>query len=156
MVNDDNLIDFSAWTTIGGGLTLKGIQEIGDEIYAIDGSNKAFLVLNFLQFVAQINGDVQDFTSKEDVLVITTTESIQAYGLGFNLLASVNSLPGFEYVLQSGYAYNNIFYMGTNEIGMLAVPFGLNNADSSRWAVIKSPFRRRRISRATLDSFWGY
>jgi hypothetical protein len=129
MVNDDNLIDFNAWTNIAGGLTLKGIQEIGGEIYTIDGSNKVFLVLNFLQFVTQINGDVQDFTSKDEVLVITTTESIQAYGNGFSPIASVNSLSGFEYVLQSGYAFNNIFYLGTTEIGMLSVPFGASNGE---------------------------
>ena len=127
-VNDDNLIDFNVWTTIGGG-TIKGIQTLGDEVYAIDGNNRVRRVLSFLQPVITINGIVEDFTSKDNVAIVTTNNSIQAYSEGFNLISSVNSVSGFEYELQSGYAFNNIFYLGTTEIGMLAVPFGSNQGE---------------------------
>ena len=40
-----------------------------------------------------------------------------------------NSIPDLSYELQSGYAFNNTFYLGTTEIGLLAVPFGTNQAE---------------------------
>ena len=128
MVEDDNIIDFEQWTTLIGG-NIKGIQNLGDEVY-IARNNNAIARFQGGSFVdvTTLSSNIVDFKSENDVLTITTEESIQAYGLGFNLSAVVNMLPAFEYVLQSGISFNNTFYMGTTEQGLLSVPFGTTTA----------------------------
>lgn len=129
LVEDDNLIDFQQWLPPVSGGNIIGIQTLGDEIYIARNNNTIarFDGANFIT-VATLGSNIVDFKSINDILTITTEEEIQAYGPGFTLLASVSSLPEFEYVLQSGIAFNNIFYMGTTEQGLLAVPFNTNAA----------------------------
>jgi ligand-binding sensor domain-containing protein len=45
------------------------------------------------------------------------------------LLEEVNNLIDFDYKLQSGYTFNNTFYLGTKELGMLVVPFASSQAE---------------------------
>ena len=44
-------------------------------------------------------------------------------------LEEVNNLIDFDYKLQSGYTFNNTFYLGTTDFGMLVVPFGTSQAE---------------------------
>ncbi len=130
LVANDNLIDFEQWEAIGGGIiNVKGVQSLEDDIFIlrVDDVVARLEGSNFVS-VANFNDEVVDFKSDGAILTLTTTKSIQAYTPGFNLTASVNSLPNFEYTLQSGFSFNNTFFMGTSELGLLVVPFNSNNA----------------------------
>ena len=130
LVDDDDLIDYENWTTVRGGF-FKGIQNLQDSLYTINSANTVFAMTvdGDLTNVGSIGENVVDFQSNSDLLIITTASSIQAYSSGFVLEASVTSIPDYDYQLLSGYAFNNNFYLGTKESGMLKVPFGSNLAE---------------------------
>lgn len=130
LVDDDDLIDYQNWTTVQGGF-FKGIQNLQGSLYVVNTGNAIFsmTVDGDLTNVENFSENVIDFQSNSDLLIITTTSSIQAYSSGFVLEASVNSIPEYDYQLLSGYAFNNNFYLGTTEFGMLKVPFGSNMAE---------------------------
>lgn len=125
MVDDDNLIDYENWDPIipfGG---FNGVQKLGEELYVVNTANSVSRmdVDGALTNVGAFGALVVGFRSNNDLLTITTTASIQAYSVGYVLEGSVTNIPNYTYVLQSGYAFNNTFYLGTTEQGMLKVPF---------------------------------
>ena len=130
LVADDNIIDYQQWTTvIGGGY--KGIQSLGSELYTVNNSNtilKFDLDVGFLQIDTFLS-PIVDFEVASEILTITTESSIYAYTEGYSLLEEVNNLIDFDYKLQSGYTFNNTFYLGTTDLGMLLVPFGTSQAE---------------------------
>mgnify|MGYP001573583201 FL=1 len=123
LVNDENIIDYQQWTTssLGG---YKGIQTLGTELYALNNTNILFKQDSDLGFIEidSFSSSVIDFGVQSNILTITTENSIQAFEEGYNLLAEVNNLMGYDYTLQSGFYFNNIFYLGTSTLGMLVVP----------------------------------
>ncbi len=125
LVANENLIDYQQWSTIISGGFL-AVDQVGSELYAATSANSVirFTPQGSTTNVANFSSEIIDFNSKDNSLVITTKNSIQAYSEGFVLQGSINSLPNFEYELQSGYAFNNTFYLGTTDAGILAVPFG--------------------------------
>ncbi len=129
LVADDNLIDFEQWTTIIGG-GWRGVQTLNEELYTVNRSNTVlrFTSDGITTAVESFNETVVDFSVENSLLTITTPNTIQSYTEGYVQQALVSSIPDFEYELQSGLAFNNIFYMGTTELGMLVVPFGTNQA----------------------------
>jgi len=131
MVNDDNLIDYQNWIPPIVTGNFNGIQTLGDAIYVINNSNNVFRMTpeGDLTFLSSFADAIVDFKSYNNILTITSRSTIQAYSSGYVLEASVNNLPDFNYQLQSGYAFNNNFYLGTTEIGLLKVPFGTNQAE---------------------------
>ncbi|RZP18534.1 MAG: T9SS type A sorting domain-containing protein [Flavobacteriales bacterium] len=123
LVNDENIIDYQQWTTssLGG---YKGIQTLGTELYALNNTNILFKQdadLGFIE-IDSFSSSVIDFGVQSNILTITTENTIQAFEEGYNLLAEVNNLMGYDYTLQSGFYFNNIFYLGTSTLGMLVVP----------------------------------
>ena len=129
-VNDDDLIDYQNWTTILGG-EFRGVQSLNDELYSFNGNNTVlqFTPEGTTTVVDNFASSIIDFGVKDNLLTITTTNSIQAYSSGYVQEAVVANLPDLTYELQSGYAFNNAFYLGTTEIGMLRVPFGTNQVE---------------------------
>tara|TARA_B110000003_G_scaffold270852_1_gene303995 strand:+ start:453 stop:2750 length:2298 start_codon:yes stop_codon:yes gene_type:complete len=123
LINDENIIDYQQWTTssLGG---YKGIQTLGTELYALNNTNILFKQdadLGFIE-IDSFSSSVIDFGVQSNILTITTENTIQAFEEGYNLLAEVNNLMGYDYTLQSGFYFNNIFYLGTSTLGMLVVP----------------------------------
>ena len=130
LVADDNIIDYQQWTTVVGG-GYKGIQSLGSELYTVNNSNtilKFDLDVGFLQIDTFLS-PIVDFGVASEILTITTENSIKAYTEGYSLLEEVNNLIDFDYKLQSGYTFNNTFYLGTTDLGMLVVPFGTSQAE---------------------------
>lgn len=129
-VANDDLIDFEAWTNLVGG-NFKGIQTLNTEVYALKGNNEVYLVPESGPFIIQnsYSENVVDFVASDAVLTISTVNKMYAYSEGFIQLGTIGSITGFEYELQSGLAYNDYFYMGTTEIGMLIAPFSGNLAE---------------------------
>ena len=130
LVADDNIIDYQQWTTVVGG-GYKGIQSLGSELYTVNNSNtilKFDLDVGFLQIDTFLS-PIVDFGVASEILTITTESSIYAYTEGYSLLEEVNNLIDFDYKLQSGYTFNNTFYLGTKELGMLVVPFASSQAE---------------------------
>ena len=129
LVADENIIDYQQWATvIGGGY--KGIQSLGVELYAVNNSNnilKFDLDVGFLQIDTFLY-PVVDFRAFSGVLTITTKSSIHTFSEGYVLTNEVTSLFEYDYLLQAGYAFNNSFYLGTTDLGMLIVPFNVNRA----------------------------
>ena len=128
LVNDDNIIDYEQWTLVSGA-SYKGIQTLNTELYTVKNNNKIYKYTpnGFVQ-IDSFNNSVVDFIVKDNVLTITTTNSIHAYTEGYQLLSEINSLPDYDFQLQSGLAFNNVFYLGTTEEGLLKVPFGTSLA----------------------------
>ncbi|MAO11005.1 MAG: ABC transporter substrate-binding protein [Flavobacteriaceae bacterium] len=129
LVDSENLIDFQEWTTIRSGNYL-GIQKLGTELYIANTANNVFRMNpnGGIANAQNFNATIVDFQSFNNFLTVTTTNTIQTYSEGFQLEGSVNSLPEYDYQLLSGYAFNNTFYLGTTEDGILAVPFDGNQA----------------------------
>ena len=129
LVADENIIDYQQWATvIGGGY--KGIQSLGVELYAVNNSNtilKFDLDVGFLQIDTFLS-PVVDFRAFSGVLTITTKSSIHSFSDGYVLINEVTSLFDYDYLLQTGYTFNNSFYLGTTDLGMLIVPFNVNRA----------------------------
>ena len=129
LVADENIIDYQQWATvIGGGY--KGIQSLGVELYAVNNSNtilKFDLDVGFLEIDTFLS-PVVDFRAFSGVLTITTKSSIHTFSEGYVLTNEVTSLFEYDYLLQAGYAFNNSFYLGTTDLGMLIVPFNVNRA----------------------------
>ena len=124
-VADDNLIDYQNWTTIMGG-GFRAAEKLGNELYA---SNRSNTILRFTPngvttAVQNFNTEVLNFRMADDLLTITTKNSVQAFSEGYVQEAIVDNILDFELDLLSGYAFNNNFYIGTNEDGLLIVPFG--------------------------------
>ena len=123
LVNDENIIDYEQWTTTSSG-GYKGIQTLGNELYALNNMNVLFRLDPNLEFI-EIDSfltNVIDFGVQSNILTITTENSIEAYQEGYGEpLATVENL-NYDYTLQSGYFYNNTFYLGTSTFGMLVVP----------------------------------
>ena len=123
MVNDENIIDYQEWATssLGG---YKGIQTLGTELYVLNNTNILFKQDSDLGFIEidSFSSSVIDFGVQSNILTITTENTVQAFEEGYNLLAEVNNLMGYDYTLQSGFYFNNIFYLGTSTLGMLVVP----------------------------------
>ncbi|NND64321.1 MAG: hypothetical protein HKN48_14120 [Flavobacteriaceae bacterium] len=125
MVEDDNLIDFENWSTITSG-NIRGIETLGNEIYIARNNNTIARYLEGVGFaqVGTVPSSVLDFKTINDQLSITTIDEISVFGPGYTPLASVSSLPEFDYELQSGIAFGNNMYLGTAENGLLIVPYG--------------------------------
>ena len=130
LVDNDNLIDFEQWNTLANGNYI-GIQAIGDEVYIARSDDRIFRFTPGSGFVTvgNLSSPIVDFGVQENVLTITTTDFINAYDEAFNQVASVTSLPEFDFKLQAGYVFDATFYLGTEEQGMLEVPFGSNQAE---------------------------
>ncbi len=128
-VADDNLIDYQNWTTIING-GFRAAEKLGNELYA---SNRSNAILRFTpqgttNVVSNFNSEVLKFRLADNVLTITTKNSIQAYSEGFVQEAAVNNVLDFDIDLLSGYGFENNFYLGTVEDGLLIVPFGTMQA----------------------------
>ena len=123
LVNDENIIDYEQWTTnLSGGY--KGIQTLGNELYTLNNMNVLFRLDPNLEFIEidSFLANIIDFGVQSNILTITTENSIEAYQEGYGEpLATVGNL-NYDYTLQSGYFYNNTFYLGTTTLGMLVVP----------------------------------
>tara|TARA_R110000787_G_scaffold96803_1_gene200323 strand:- start:11664 stop:13961 length:2298 start_codon:yes stop_codon:yes gene_type:complete len=129
LVADDNIIDFQQWTTvIGGGY--KGIQSLESELYTVNNSNTILKWDPDFGFssIDSFLSSVVDFGVTSGVLTITTESSIHTFSEGYSLISEVISLFDYDYLLQTGYAFNNSFYLGTTDLGMLIVPFNTNQA----------------------------
>lgn len=129
-VADDNLIDYQNWTTILNG-GFKAMERLGSELYA---SNQSNTIIKFTPSgssttVANFSSEVKSFKLADDLLTITTRNSIQTYSDGFIRQAFVNNLPPYTLDLQAGYALDNNLYLGTKNDGLLIVPFGSNEAN---------------------------
>ncbi len=128
-VADDNLIDYQNWTTIING-GFRAAEKLGNELYA---SNRSNAILRFTEqgttnVVANFNSEVMKFRLADNLLTITTKNSIQAYSEGFVPEAAVNNVLNFDLDLLSGYGFGSNFYLGTVEEGLLIVPFGTMQA----------------------------
>ena len=125
LVADDNLIDYQNWTTILGG-GFRAMEKLGTELYAC---NRANTILRFTPegtttVVQNFTSEVLKFRFADNLLTITTKNSIQAFSEGYVQESVVSNILDFEIDLLSGYAFGNNFYLGTNEDGLLIVPFG--------------------------------
>lgn len=129
-VDDDNLIDFRQWQLVGDG-GYSGVQTLDNQVYVLDFFNNALRFnapFNFTT-VATFESAVNNFVTKNNITTVTTNNGSKVFGSNFTLLAQVNSIIGFQdLIFQSGFAFNNVLYLGSQNQGMLAVPFGQNQA----------------------------
>jgi len=127
--NNSNIIDFSAWTTVASG-NFKGVQTLNNQVYALRGDNTILRFQEGVGFtqVATNNQNIIGFTSFNDILTIVFPNRIQAFADDFQLINQVAGIPEFNYTLSSGLAFDEKFYLGTNEFGLLEVPFNSNQA----------------------------
>lgn len=150
VVTDNNLIDFQNWTTIMGG-GFKALESLGGELYASNLSNS---VLRFTPngnatTVQNFSSNILSFRSSNDLLTITTANSAQVYSPGFLTEAEIRNVQGFDLNLNTGYAFGSNVYLGTEEDGLLIVPFGSNRPTQ---ILPNGPIRNRPFS---LDAVAG-
>ncbi len=124
-VADNNLIDFRNWTTVMGG-GYKALENLGGELYTANRSNT---VLRFtpngdVTTMQNFSSDIQSFKKSNDLLTIATTNSVQVYSPGFLIETEIRNVQGFNLNLNTGFAFGTNTYLGTQEDGLLIVPFG--------------------------------
>lgn len=129
LVNDPNIIDFDEWDTLIEG-NYKGLQLLGEQVYVLRDDNAVFnfTINDGFTLVRTYPQNVRAFTSFNDILSIGVFNRIEAFAPGFVLQATLGGIPDQPYSLFSGIAIEEVFYIGTRENGMLAVPFGTNQA----------------------------
>ena len=129
-VANDNLIDFRQWRMVESGGFL-GVQTLGNEVYAALPSNAIFSLdeNGYTDFITTLSEPISSFTSTGETLTVTTTTGVQSFTSGFVEQAQLTNIPNFDDILQYGLAFENNFYLGTTDQGMLLVPFGGNSAE---------------------------
>ncbi|OAB80380.1 type IX secretion system anionic LPS delivery protein PorZ [Cochleicola gelatinilyticus] len=133
-IDNPNLIDYEQWTTIALG-NYSGVQPLQNEVYAVNAGSSSVVRIG-VEVVPTIttvqtfgNAEILSFTEKNDVLVLSTLAAIRAYGPGFAIQGIVNNTSSeFSFTIQTGYAFNDTFYIGTFDLGMLAIPFSNENS----------------------------
>lgn len=150
LVADDNLIDYQNWTTIMGG-GFNAVETLGDELYAANWFNTVVRFTPDGSFTDLQNfaTNILKFRVADNLLTITTENSIQSYSEGFITEASITNLPDFELNLLSGYGLGSNLYLGTVDDGLLIVPFGSTQATQ---VLPNGPIRNRPFS---IDSSPG-
>jgi hypothetical protein len=129
ILNSDSIIDFQEWELVTPGNFIAA-QTLGTRVLVARADNTVFRINsgNALQQLASFSSPIRDFKVNNALLTITTSTSIHAYEQGFIPRASVTSLPDFNYSLQSGYSFNDFFYLGTTVNGLLRVPYNTNQS----------------------------
>ncbi len=153
IVQDDNLIDFQNWNTIING-GYKSLASLGDELYAANNANSV------IRFTPNGNSsNVQNFSSNiigfrvlDDLLTITTANSVHVYSPGYLEEEIINNVQGFDLDLRSGLAFDSNVYLGTQEDGLLIVPFGSTQPTQ---ILPNGPIRNRPFALdATAGQLW--
>lgn len=129
LVADNNLIDFRNWNTIIGG-GFRALENLGGELYASNLSNSVFRFTpnGAMTTVQNFSSEILSFRASNDLLTITTNNSIEVYSPGFLTETEITNVQDFDLDLNSGYAVGNNVYLGTNNDGLLIVPFESNQA----------------------------
>lgn len=124
-VDSEDLIDFEEWVAIAQ-FNYRGIQAVGSELYAATIANVIYRFgpSGILDTEATYNSTITDFVVKDDILTITTATTSDSFDEAFTPVNSVSTLSEFDTNFQSGYAFNNTLYIGSERFGMLALPFG--------------------------------
>tara|TARA_R110002072_G_scaffold174802_15_gene330528 strand:- start:33354 stop:35624 length:2271 start_codon:yes stop_codon:yes gene_type:complete len=128
-VNNPNLINFEEWIDFYP-FGLIGIQVFADNVYAIDFNSR------LLRFDSNTPAVITTFPEQnkniyitDDYLTVTSQTRSTVFDVMMNQVAVVNNLIDFEYTLSTSLAYNNTVYLGSTQYGVLAVPFGSNQAE---------------------------
>ena len=125
MVDDNDLIDYQNWTTIVNG-GFRAMEKLGSDLYAANLGNRIIRITpdGSTTTVQNFQNEVLAFKSSDNLLTITTKNSVNVYSQGFVSEAVINDVQGFELDLFSGYTFENKVYLGTSADGLLIVPFG--------------------------------
>jgi hypothetical protein len=130
LVESEDHIDFDEWTAIAQ-FNYRGIQAVGSEIYAATIANVIYRFgpNGIIETATTYNQTIRDFVVKDDILTITTADRSDSYDAAFSQLNSVSTIMDFDTEFQAGFTFNNTVYLGTEEYGMLAVPFSSIQAE---------------------------
>lgn len=153
IVNDDNIIDYQNWNTIANG-GFRAIGKLGSELYVANMSNSVLRITpdGSTTTVKNFTNIISGFKSSENLLTITTSNSVNVYSEGFVSEAEVNNVQGFDLDLLSGLALNGKVYLGTSSDGLLIVPFG---STQSTQILPNGPIRNRPFALdATSGQLW--
>lgn len=152
-LNSGDLIDYENWSTIVTG-GFHAIASLGNEIYAGNANNTVLRVnpngnTTQLQVFPQ---NILKFNTSENLLSITTSRSVSVYSSGFINEATITNVPDFNLNLLSGSVFNNQVLLGTNEDGLLIVPF---NGGQASQILPDGPIRNRPFAMdATSGQLW--
>lgn len=128
-VNNPNLINFEEWIDFYP-FGLNGVQVFGENIYATDFNSR---LLRFDGSTPVIVANFPEANKKiyttDSFLTVTSETRSTTFDALMNQVAVVTNVIDFDYTLSSSLAYNNTVYLGTNQHGVLAVPFGSNLAE---------------------------
>ncbi|MEX0997011.1 MAG: T9SS type A sorting domain-containing protein [Flavobacteriaceae bacterium] len=128
LVNNSNLVDFNQWSTIFN-FGNRGVQTFSNNLYLINSSNilNVFNGISFEQVATlpQINRKI---AATNDFLTVTSDTHTTVFDANLDVVASIPSLPDYEYSLSNTLALNDKVYLGTKEHGVLEVPFGSSQA----------------------------
>lgn len=118
-INDPNLIDFNNWQTIVGS-SYNGIQSIGSNVFTIRNDNSLFQINNdVLTEVFSYNSPVQEITSAENSLIITTRDNVFVYDAAFNLTGQFDRSDTLDTNFTSATLNGDFIYIGTSDFGVL-------------------------------------
>lgn len=141
LLASDDLINYEEWTQIVVG-NIRAIETLDESVYYARNSNTVHRLDPPAQ-VAAFSSPIIDFETNTGILTVTTENTASAYGSGFTLLGTASGVPsGLNDSFQSGLSFNNSFYLGTQENGLLRIPFGSSSYEQilPDGPLLNSPF----------------
>lgn len=124
-INDNSIIDYNSWSTISSG-NFRAIGKIKNELYTATTSN-AVLHLEPNGTLTQKRSfpqGIQKFRIHNDLLTISTSNSAHVFSEGFINRENIDFIQNYDLKLNSALASGNHVFLGTEEDGLLIVPFG--------------------------------
>ncbi len=128
-INNPNLINFEEWIDFYP-FGLNGVQAFADNLYATDFNSRLLRFDGTTPVILTTFPEVNRKLYTTDLFLTVTSETQSTtFDALMNQVAVVNFVIDFDFTLSSSLAYNNTVYLGTNQHGVLAVPFGSNQAE---------------------------
>jgi len=128
-VNNPNLINFEEWIDFYP-FGLNGIQVFADNLFATDFNSRLLRFdTNTPVVIATFPQENKKIHTTDTFLTVTSQTRSTVFDVMLNQVAVVNNLIDFDFTLSTSLAYDNTVYLGSNQYGVLAVPFGSNQAE---------------------------
>ena len=128
-----DLIDFNQWQTVNTGI-YNDILTIGNKILVVNNQGVFQLQNGTINQVITLP-DIITASNTNDILTVTNNTTAAVYDQNFTEIITVSNANVNANNLQVSGAFNNTLYMGTEQEGLLKVPF----ANSTQFENISPP-----------------
>lgn len=119
-INNPNLVDFSQWTVVSGGIWV-GAEAFAGELVVVNNGGTVYRYNGALNSLAQLPLPAIDLRAGGDYLVVSTTDRVYVYNTSFINAAQVDSnlIPEMNAVFTCATVIGDTVFIGTFENGVV-------------------------------------